>query len=44
MLNIFDSIKSILGEAAAKQIITILITEFNFYISTEEIQTLNIKL
>lgn len=44
MLNIYDSIRSILGETAAKQIITILIVEFNFYITTEEIQTLNINL
>ena len=42
MLKTFDTLKSILGEQAAKDIIKILVNEFNFYITSEEIQLINI--
>ena len=42
MLKTYDTIKSILGEQAAKDIIKILVNEFNFYITSEEIQQINI--
>ena len=42
MLKTYDTIKSILGEQAAKDIIKILVNNFHWYISTEEIQQINI--
>ena len=38
MLKTYNTLKNILGEAEARQIIKILINTFNFYITTEEMQ------
>ena len=38
MLKTYTTLKNILGEAEARNIIKILIDNFNFYITTEEMQ------
>lgn len=38
MLKTYTTLKNILGEAEARNIINILINTFNFYITTEEMQ------
>lgn len=43
MITIFDNLAKIIGETEAKNIIKILVNHFNFYITTEEIQKLNIN-
>lgn len=43
MLRTYDTIKSILGEKAAAEIVKILVNDFNWYISIDEIQKLNIE-
>lgn len=42
MLKTYDTLKNIIGEKAAKEIIKILVSDFNWYITTEEIQILKI--
>lgn len=43
MLQIYDTISRITDPDTAKEIIIFLIDNFNFYISFEEMQQLNIK-
>ena len=38
MLKTYNTLKNILGEAEARSIVNILINNFNFYITTEEMQ------
>lgn len=40
--KIFDAVKQITGETIAREIIRILVSDFNLYITTEEIQLFNI--
>lgn len=44
MLNTYNTLKNILGEAEAKKIIKILVNDLHFYISFEEIQKIKIFL
>lgn len=44
MLKTYETLKNILGDKAAKDIIKILVNDFNFYISFEEIQKIQIFL
>lgn len=43
MIQIYDTISRITDPETAKEIIIFLIDNFNFYISFEEMQQLNIK-
>lgn len=43
MIQIYDAVAAVTDPETAKQIVTFLIDNFNFYISMEEMQQLNIK-
>ena len=42
MLRTYTTLKQIIGDQAAKETIKILVVYFGYYITTEEIQQLNI--
>lgn len=42
MIQTYSTLKSVLGDKAARKIVEILVTEFHWYITFEEVQKLNL--